>query len=177
MPYREYTDDAGVTRRLTYSKYIGGRRNRTKQASLAYWAKRTAEVMAMAKATKAETKKRSWVKVPSELNIWEPRRVGDALECMVIAVNPKGKFGLQVKVADTAGAIVTLPAHKVLQDRLEFALGKTKGKRAVLLVTFLGDGTSKSYPAAKMQLYDVEYDFLGDGELWGAETHVEEPAW
>ena len=167
---------------MGWTKYLHGRRNRTKRASLAYWAARTdngKELLAMATkaAAKGTTKKRNWNRIPSDLNLWEPKRVGDAFEGMVISANPKGKYGLQVKMVDEHGVLYTMPSHKVLQNRMEGALAKVKGKRALVRIEYTGEGKSAANPGKSMALYEVDWVLLEEGELFGVEDTPEIPAW
>ena len=185
MPYRDVVDPtSGRTVRVGWTKYLGGRRTRTKRASLAYWAARTdrgKELLAMATKKAAakgtKTSKRAWERIPSDLNLWKPKRVGEAFEGMVISTNPKGKYGLQVKMVDEHGVLFTMPSHMVLQNRMEGVLAKVKGKRALVRIEYTGEGKSAANPGKSMALYEVDWVLLDEGELFGVEDTPEIPAW
>ena len=115
----------------------------------------------MGKSTTTEKKK--WKRVPSDLNLWQPKAKNDSIEGLVTQVLPEGKFGLQVKIVDGNGEIFTLPAHKVLQGRL----GSVPGLRAnalILKVTYTGTEKSKNWPTP-MEMYDVDYRDPDPGEF------------
>lgn len=104
----------------------------------------------------AAKKTEGFQKVPNTLNLWKPKKKNDALVGLVNYVNPNGKFGLTVKVMEPDGAILTLPSHKVLQDRLANVPGGLKSGVTILRITYTGDQKGANWPTP-MEMYEVEY--------------------
>ena len=97
-----------------------------------------------------------WTKVPDELNIWQPKKVGEKKQGVVTAVTHEGKYGLQVKIMEPDGSIIMLPSHKYLQSRLEGVRGGLHPHKTSLRVTFMGTESSED-GRNPSQLYEVEY--------------------
>lgn len=57
-----------------------------------------------------------WEEV-KESNFWNPEKEGDSIEGVIISMN-KEEFGLKVVIETKDKKMITLPSHKVLQNRL-----------------------------------------------------------
>ncbi len=104
--------------------------------------------------------------VSETLDIWKPSQEGDTLVGLVVSVRP-GKFGRMVTVQDEQGIKWTLPAHKVLDSRLE-AVPDPPGLRpghTVLEITYTESKRTRK-GGSETQFYKVGYRELQEEDAF-----------
>jgi len=96
--------------------------------------------------------KMSYKKVESELNIWNPTEVGQAVEGTIVNMS-EGKFGTNYELKEkNTDMVYTLPAHKQLLSTLG-RIEDIKGKG--IQIIFSGE---KSSPNGNYKAYEVYVD-------------------
>jgi hypothetical protein len=92
-----------------------------------------------------------WIELKSKQEYWQPVNDGDHTEGVICDIDNAAEFGMEVSILDKEDRRITLPSHKVLQDRLWKAeIGQ------LIRVTYKGEMPNTNPKHRPTKIYKVE---------------------